>query len=381
MAIETLRPNAAGDECNIDAEAGAACPSHYQNVDEITSDGVTTMVNTTSVTWLRDLYGIENSAGSGTINFVKVYAVCADGSPIDQASLKIAIKSGTTVAESAEKTITGAWVTYSNQWNTNPDTATAWTWSEIDNLQAGIALRRPRAAVVQNSYCTQVYVEVDYVTSTPQTVGDGAIAVAGSLGLLTKIAVGAGSISIAGVLTSVLTFFKTVGSGSISIAGALSSTLTIFQAVGSGAISIASTLGRYIKIAVGAGATTIAGSLALKTILSVGGGSVAIAGALGASLVTIIQQVVGMGSVVISGTLGRKILLSVGNGAVTIVSSLIQISEWIKLTLLSRVFGFTLKPRTVSLTLQSRSLALTLQPRTLDLTLSPRSLSLTLKAR
>ena len=81
-----------------------------------------------------------------------------------------------------------------------------------------------------------------------QVVGGGAVAIAGTLGLLTKLSVGAGAIAIAGTLGRVIKL--SVGSGAIAISGALSSALTIFQVVGSGSIAIAGTLGRVTKLSV-----------------------------------------------------------------------------------------------------------------------------------
>ena len=177
MPAETLRPNAAGDECNIDSETGAACPNHWQNVDEVVADSDTTEVHTRNALYLRDLYNIENhSAGSGTINSITVYVY--GGSPWatpDQACIKIAIKSGQgagapdTVSESVEKTVTQGYVLYSNQWSINPKTSVAWTWDEIDTLQAGVALRSSRSAGGGDAVCSQVYVEVDY--GTPFSIG------------------------------------------------------------------------------------------------------------------------------------------------------------------------------------------------------------------
>jgi len=180
MAIETLRPNAAGDEENIDEVIGDGVGTHYTVVDEETPDGDATRVLTDNATYLRDLYNIaDHSVGSGTINHITVYANCKAALAPDQASLKIAFKSGTgtgapdTVSESSELTLTTEYTDYSNQWSTNPATSSAWTWDEIDKLQAGISLRRCKATFA-HSRCTQVYVVVDYTTdgATPKTSSD-----------------------------------------------------------------------------------------------------------------------------------------------------------------------------------------------------------------
>jgi len=163
MAVETLRPNAAGDECLISLQTGAACPDHYLNVDEVAPDGHTTEVYTNAVAYERDLYNIQDhSVGSGTINSVTVYAYCMRADIIDtvQASLKIACKTGGVAYEDVERTLTAGWVYYSKVWAANPGGG-AWTWAQIDALQVGVAMRRG-TDVTSRSYCTQVYVEVDY---------------------------------------------------------------------------------------------------------------------------------------------------------------------------------------------------------------------------
>jgi hypothetical protein len=168
---ETLRPNALGDEENINNASPDV--DHYLNVDEATSDDDTSYVATGQVDYLRDLYNLENhSVGSGTINYVKVYANARYTGNVDRASLKLCVKSGTTVDESSEIQLTStSYTLYSNQWNTNPDTASAWTWSEVDSLQAGVSIRRPHSIeTTPRTRVTQVYIEVDYTTATAPSV-------------------------------------------------------------------------------------------------------------------------------------------------------------------------------------------------------------------
>ncbi len=166
MSTETLRPNAAGDECNVDSQTGAACPDHYQNVDEAVQDGGTTKIdNKNADAWQRDLYNLDDSGiGTGTINSVKVYAVTSHGAATpNQDYAKIAIKSGTTVAEgTAFQDATQSYTSHDFTWTEDPDTSSAWTWAAIDALQAGIALKSTRSGETTASRCTQVYVEVDY---------------------------------------------------------------------------------------------------------------------------------------------------------------------------------------------------------------------------
>ena len=177
MAVETLRPNAPGDECNIQNVTGcSSCPNHYTCVDEASADDGTTYIrNYNESPMQRDLYNIDDhSVGSGTINKITVYSRCRDNGFTGK--LKICIKSGTgsgapdTVSEGAEKSMTGdgTWANYSEEWATNPATGSAWTWDEIDKLQIGVAM----GAKFTECYCTQVYVEVDYTAVTEKTSSD-----------------------------------------------------------------------------------------------------------------------------------------------------------------------------------------------------------------
>lgn len=160
--IETLRPNAAGDECSIESEVGAVCPNHYQNVDEAVADDDTTYIEDSSGNYHRDLYNLPASSGSGTINFIKVYFRCTHNYGTDYA--KPSIKSDSTVTDGTEVEIGSGWNTYSQQWNTNPADGQPWQWADIDALQIGVSLK----AYSTTPECTQVYVEVDY---TPAPAG------------------------------------------------------------------------------------------------------------------------------------------------------------------------------------------------------------------
>ena len=167
MSIETLRPNAVGDETNLIPNTGA----NWECVDEAEADEDTTYVyKQTGAAFIRDLHNIQDhSAGAGTINHVTVYARCRHWSGENQGQrAKIAIKTHNTPYEGDEETTTSSYANYSKQWATNPNTGSAWTWTEIDNLQAGVALK---PANNYSAMCTQVYVEVNYGV-TPKTSAD-----------------------------------------------------------------------------------------------------------------------------------------------------------------------------------------------------------------
>lgn len=163
MAVETLRPSAAGAETNISFQFPAS-DLHYDKVDEAVSDEDTTHVYSESITeYERDFYNVADSGvGEGTINHVTVFVEAKSNAPgVDQAGLKIALKSGTTSDEGDAETITTSYASYSKQWTVNPDTSAAFVWAAIDSLQIGIAIRRSYASI-GSTRVTQVYVEVDY---------------------------------------------------------------------------------------------------------------------------------------------------------------------------------------------------------------------------
>jgi hypothetical protein len=157
---ETLRPNAAGDEESI-YTATSGPGNHWQDVDEETPDDATTRVVSPSLTYQRDLYNLPaHSEGSGTINFIKVYFRSKEDWVGVSCYAKPSLKSDSTITDGDEVELTGDWVTYSQQWSTNPADNEAWEWSDIDALQIGVSLKSTNTEYA--AYCTQVYVEVDY---------------------------------------------------------------------------------------------------------------------------------------------------------------------------------------------------------------------------
>jgi len=158
--VETLRPNAAGDETSIQNH-NQPSGEHWEQVDEAIADDSSTTVFTASEVYERDLYNLPQSSGSGTINFIKIYfRVWTDYG----GGAKPSLKSGSTVVDGNEVSVSSvAWQTYSQRWDKNPADNEAWEWSDIDALQIGVSLRGDG----QDLYCTQVYVEVDYTPTPP----------------------------------------------------------------------------------------------------------------------------------------------------------------------------------------------------------------------
>jgi len=157
MATKTLRPNGVGDETSIPAYYPVG--SHWQSVDDVSPDDSSSWVYANSV-YARDLYQIENlPSGSGIINSVKIYFRIRSEDEGITAYAKPSQKSGSTVTDGTEVSITTeAYSTFSQTYLVNPATGNPYTWSEIDSLQVGVSLC---GTGLTRSYCTQVYVEVD----------------------------------------------------------------------------------------------------------------------------------------------------------------------------------------------------------------------------
>jgi len=154
-----LRPNAAGYIAQL--HKNPASGYNWDKVDEVDPDDFSTYVYISETDEASyDLYNIQNkpSAVVGTINSVKVYVRTLGDETAPEEAIYIRtheiIYSGEYVAQQH------SWKLKSYIWNVNPNTELSWTWDEINALQIGIYLQPPVCYL--HSYCTQVYVEIDY---------------------------------------------------------------------------------------------------------------------------------------------------------------------------------------------------------------------------
>ena len=113
-----------------------------------------------------DLYNIVNSSKSGDISKVTVYMRARKGSAGNSPELKIRVKSGSTTSDSSAKSLTTSYANYSNDWTTDPNTSSAWTWSAIDSLQIGVSYYTEDGSV----YVTQMWAVVEYEGSTARVM-------------------------------------------------------------------------------------------------------------------------------------------------------------------------------------------------------------------
>ncbi len=152
----TLRPDGAGSITNL---TKSGCSNNFECVYDIVADEDATYVIRATNSYASDVYSMEDSSvGAGTIDSITVFCRArktqTNGNIISTLYVNGTEYNGTTQA------LTASYVDYSDVWTTNPNTSSAWTWTDINNLQAGVRLRG------QNSnfpgYCTQVWLVVAY---------------------------------------------------------------------------------------------------------------------------------------------------------------------------------------------------------------------------
>jgi len=159
MSTFILRPNASGD--NTGFQKYPCSGYNWDKVDEVTPDGFDTYVYIDEgYSGTYDLYNIQNKppAVVGTINSIKVYVRTLGDETAPQQN--IYIKTHATNYTGGYVAQQHFWKTISHVWTTNPNTDLPWTWDEINALQIGVYLQPPVCYL--HSYCTQVYVEIDY---------------------------------------------------------------------------------------------------------------------------------------------------------------------------------------------------------------------------
>jgi len=155
---DTLRPSAPG---TVNELVATNCPANWQCVDESTSDGDDTYVESSGTVSHADLYRIAVPADTScTITSVTVHVLARQR--IKTAYAKAVLQTYATTYEGPEETLSDTYVDYNVQWTSNPFTGSAWTWSEVAALQIGVSLRSTKATHPARG--TQVWT---VVTSAP----------------------------------------------------------------------------------------------------------------------------------------------------------------------------------------------------------------------
>jgi len=150
--VSILRPNGAGDTTGNNASAG----SNYECVDEGSQNGDTDYVYLKASPWF-DVYALP-TVTVGNILWVAVITVCRSTSVENAWYFDNYIKTHNTTYYHRENDQEHKnWMTFTWFWRLNPNTGSAWTQKEINDLQAGIGLS---GYTSYPNRCTQVFVKV-----------------------------------------------------------------------------------------------------------------------------------------------------------------------------------------------------------------------------
>ncbi len=155
--LETLRPNADGQYAQWNVEY-PALSVHWSLTDEDPADDDNTYVENNAATLKKEAYNLQDSTGSGTINWIRIY-VRARLTASGNSTIKTLIRTYNTDYESSNITLSTSYQDNYTQYDTNPNTGTAWTWTEITSLQAGVSAQKLDSAAVR---ITTVWVVVNY---------------------------------------------------------------------------------------------------------------------------------------------------------------------------------------------------------------------------
>ena len=161
---EILRPTGPGSETSIDTQWPAS-GARWDKICEAIADEDHTYIenkNGEVYTFQRDLFTIQNHKnGQGTIDKVIIVTRTKFNSPA-KSCLFICFNTHGEVYD-IDMTTYGRseWTNISHEMTVNPFTESAWTWEEIDAMEAGVSLGGSMNSP-DWSRCTQLYVEVYY---------------------------------------------------------------------------------------------------------------------------------------------------------------------------------------------------------------------------
>ena len=169
-ATVVLIPNGDGFQINL-SQSGAA--SNWQAAE--TDDGGTSYVYTTDSGYKFDFYTLsDTSLATYPINSVTVHILVLANGTVSQHSTKTSMRIDGASFFGDNKTIVGTgWNEFSTEYLQKPaievNPATDWTWIDINNLQAGVSMRRAGSGI--ESICTRVWVVVDYTVPNASISG------------------------------------------------------------------------------------------------------------------------------------------------------------------------------------------------------------------
>lgn len=131
--VDVILPNGAGDSTDWTPNTG----TNWEAVDDATSDGDTTYVETTTSGHV-DLYAMQNLPTTPARIWAIQAAVAAKKTDAGARAIQPAIKTGGTQYNGTSQSLSNSELYYLHQWGVNPDTTAEWTKAQVDALQAGV---------------------------------------------------------------------------------------------------------------------------------------------------------------------------------------------------------------------------------------------------
>ncbi len=153
---ETLRPVGAGNATNLVTDG---CGSNYLCVDDVSTDDDATYVKSVGTSYGIDTYATADPTDTTcTITSVTVYVRARRF--VKTAYAQVVLRTNGADYTGSEETLGSSFFDYSQQWTNNPFTGSAWTWTEVTDMEIGVKLRSTKAT--HPARCTQVWVVVAY---------------------------------------------------------------------------------------------------------------------------------------------------------------------------------------------------------------------------
>jgi hypothetical protein len=162
----TLYPNGAGAQANCTRFPNTG-EANWQNVDESVTDEDSTYNEASSTGWIADLYTLTqisafSSYTSGTLAWVQAWMRAKGQLTPSTANASNHIRTGGAEYDATAVLTTTSYANYSNTWSINPQTSGAWTWADLNALQAGMNLCESKNGH-KYTRVTQVWVVIKYI--------------------------------------------------------------------------------------------------------------------------------------------------------------------------------------------------------------------------
>jgi len=137
--VETIRPSGAGTNADWTGIGGGSNYLEVDETDQIDQDGT---FNYSATVTDQDTFAQQNlSTTAGTVHAVKPWIWARDRNALDATrTIALRIRSGTAEASGNDENLDPYYKHYWHIWETDPDTATAWTVAGVNAMEAGYIL-------------------------------------------------------------------------------------------------------------------------------------------------------------------------------------------------------------------------------------------------